>query len=457
MEFSDFFHKIKVLNKNKKNLHHSSSMNSISINRNYNLNSKTESKSIKISDKKYKYFSRSSLGLIKRPKNNNQNNELNILYNNFTYKNSNYIAPKYNHYLHLNSFKKNYSGSNTIENKQNIYPNIYLNKTRNVFKDNSNNINLNSYNNYSNRKINRSKSQDGSTGDMATFYSLNKSPYSNFILDKKIKIFNDTKSKTFRSKYILDKNNNKITINGFKRNNTKKKSLYNKLMPSDLNIFKEKLFNESKVKKHLSSKSQEYIPHIKDIDNLPNSKDNFNNKNKTKIDEEKNYENIEFNGTLMKVVTKLTTEKNINNNNNDFDYHKIMQHPFMNESFGYDFLRNIKSGYKIYKNPFDDKDLIFYIHNLIINPNTKKFRNDNLIIGSEFYKRKDKNEKEINYKLLSKIGFKRMQNSIMKNLKKDVAKGALHMKKIKDDLDILMKNKLKKFREHRDNLIHDEI
>ena len=106
MEFSDFFHKIKVLNKNKKNLHHSSSMNSISINRNYNLNSKTESKSIKINDKKYKYFSRSSLGLIKRPKNNNQNNELNILSNNFTYKNSNYIAPKYNHYLHLNSFKK---------------------------------------------------------------------------------------------------------------------------------------------------------------------------------------------------------------------------------------------------------------------------------------------------------------------------------------------------------------
>ena len=292
---------------------------------------------------------------------------------------------------------------------------------------------------------------------MATFYSLNKNRYSNFILDKKIKIFNDTKSKTFRSKYVLDKNNNKITINGFKRNNTKKKSLYNKLMPSDLNIFKEKLFNESKVKKHLSSKSQEYIPHIKDLDNLPNSIDNFNNKNKNKIDEEKNYENIEFNGTLMKVVTKLTTEKNINNNKNDIDYHKIMQHPFMNESFGYDFLRNIKSGYKIYKNPFDDKDLIFYIHNLIINPNTKKFRNDNLIIGSEFYKRKDKNEKEINYKLLSKIGFKRMQNSIMKNLKKDVAKGALHMKKIKDDLDILMKNKLKKFREHRDDLIHDEI
>ena len=36
-------------------------------------------------------------------------------------------------------------------------------------------------------------------------------------------------------------------------------------MPSDLNIFKEKLFNESKVKKHLSSKSQEYILHIKDL------------------------------------------------------------------------------------------------------------------------------------------------------------------------------------------------
>ena len=99
-----------------------------------------------------------------------------------------------------------------------------------------------------------------------------------------------------------------------------------------------------------------------------------------------------------------------------------MKHPFVNESFGYNFLRNAKKGYKIYENPFDDKNLIYYIHNLIINPNTKKFRNDNLIIGSDYYKRKDKSSKEKDYKLLSKQGYIRLQNSIMKNLKKDAEK-----------------------------------
>ena len=47
MEMSDFYQRVKILNKNKKNLHHSSSMNSISIDKNYSLKSNTEHKYIK--------------------------------------------------------------------------------------------------------------------------------------------------------------------------------------------------------------------------------------------------------------------------------------------------------------------------------------------------------------------------------------------------------------------------
>ena len=134
-----------------------------------------------------------------------------------------------------------------------------------------------------------------------------------------------------------------------------------------------------------------------------------------------------------------------------------MKHPFVIETYGYDFLRNLKNEYKIYENPFEDKNLIYNIHNLIINPNTKKFRNDNLIIGADFYKRKNKGELAKNYKLLSKRGYKKMQNSIMRGLKRDVEKNISHMHRIKLKLDILMENNIKKFKEHREELINEEL
>ena len=456
MEMSDFYQRVKILNKNKKNLHHSSSMNSISIDKNYSLKSNTEHKYIKNNNKNYPSLSKSFLGLVKRPKNKNHTNEIKIPSNNFDYKNNNFLVPKYNHYLHLNTFKKNYLNINTIENKQNIYPNIYLHKTRSVFKKNGNNTNIINYKNQSKIKLHRSKSQEGSTIEMATFYSTNKNHNSDFILDKKIKILNETKFNTYSLKYMKD-NDKIMNLKETKKHNNKYKGTYNRLIPSELNLFKDKLLNESETKEHKNSKSQEYIPFIKDKKNLSNLKNNFTDKNKNKLDEKKNYENIDFKGTLIKIITKLPNKNNININNHDNDYHKIMKHPFVNESFGYNFLRNAKKGYKIYENPFDDKNLIYYIHNLIINPNTKKFRNDNLIIGSDYYKRKDKSSKEKDYKLLSKQGYIRLQNSIMKNLKKDAEKSLLHMKKIKDDMDILMENNLKKFQEHREGLINDEI
>ena len=417
MEMSYFYQRVKILNKNKKNLHHSSSMNSISIGKNYSLKSNTEHKYIKNSNKNYPSLSKSFLGLVKRPKNKNHTNEIKIPSKNCDFKNNNFLVPKYNHYLHLNTFKKNYLNINTIENKQNIYPNIYLHKTRSVFKKNGNNTNIINYKNQSKIKLHRSKSQEGSTIEMATFYSTNKNHNSDFILDKKIKILNETKFNNYSLKYMKD-NDKIMNLKETQKHKNKYKGTYNRLIPSELNLFKDKLLNESETKEHKNSKSQEYI---------------------------------------IKIITKLPNKNNININNHDNDYHKIMKHPFVNESFGYNFLRNAKKGYKIYENPFDDTNLIYYIHNLIINPNTKKFRNDNLIIGSDYYKRKDKSSKEKDYKLLSKQGYIRLQNSIMKNLKKDAEKSLLHMKKIKDDMDILMENNLKKFQEHREGLINDEI
>lgn len=447
MEYGDSFRRIKLLNNNPKNFRHSSSMNSISINRNNKPNSRQENNNIKIRKKKDKILSTSSLALIKNPnktKNNDQTKEL-CISNNSRYKNSNYLLPNYNQNILLNNRKKNNSNLNSSQNnEQNIYPNIYLNKNRNISQDN---ININTHN--SKRKLCRNNSLNDLKRETTTFYSLSKNPYSNFLLDKRIRILNEPNPSTYNSK-LLEENN---IPNEYAINDSNKKILYNKLLPNDLKTYKEKLFNESNNKNISNSKSQENIPPITNIKKFDSKKS---------FDEEKNFENIEFNGVVTKVITKLPVEKNLNGKNNEdnlnnIDYHKIMKHPFVIETYGYDFLRNLKNEYKIYENPFEDKNLIYNIHNLIINPNTKKFRNDNLIIGADFYKRKNNKEIDKDYKSLSKQGYKRLQNDIKRNLRKNVEKSILNMKRIKCDLDILMENNIKKFKEHREELINEEL
>ena len=176
--------------------------------------------------------------------------------------------------------------------------------------------------------------------------------------------------------------------------------------------------------------------------------------------EDKGYQNINLNGVITKVITKLSVDDDSNNKNNDkknIDYHKIMKHPFIVETFGYDFLRNKKHKYKIYENPFDDKNLASNIHNLIINPNTKKFRNDNLILGQESYKRKNSSDNKKNYKLLSRLGLQRLQKDAMRNLKKKVKESMNKMKRVQCNLDRLMENNIKQFKEHKDELTNEEL
>ena len=440
MKYSDPFRRLKLINNNPKNRKPCASMEPISINRNNLLNSKTENNSIK-KLKRNKLLSSSSL---------NQNNRYNYIQNNYYHdiknnKESSYV--KYNKHLNLAKNKKN-------KNK-NIYPPIYLNRNEDI---NNANLNNNYYKNYLNNDIKR---------ECSTFYSLGNNINSNFLLDKRIKIINDPQQQILN---LNEENDNINIIDDHGISNSSRKISFNKLLPNDLRIYRGKLFNNTKKRVH-RSKSQESIPTIEVDKIMSNKKMNScvggdNNKTKSSdlsknIEDEKNFENIEVNGRITKVMTKLPTDKDINNSSrsskNISDYHNIMKHPFIIESYGYDFLRNLKDEYKIYRNPFDDKELIYNIHNLIINPNTKKFRNDNLIIGADFYKRKNNKEIDKDYKSLSKQGYKRLQNDIKRNLRKNVEKSILNMKRIKCDLDILMENNIKKFKEHREELINEEL
>ena len=367
-----------------------------------------------------------------------------------------YKKLNYNHSSQLlplnNEFRISNDKRNINMNNTSLFPYINMNKS------NSENQNNNSNNR-----------------EASTFYlnnnNINNNNYSNsnFILNKPIKIMKNPQ--VFDSKFKLEEN---LILN--QANNRPK---YLIKTPNDLKIYQEKLLHESKNKSRIS-KSQENIS-IKEEKVIPNSKKNSAiNKNRDKndkrqslynsinsvhnssinSDEEKNFQTIDLNGVVTKVMTKLPLDDDINNkksHDEKVDYHSIMKHPFELESYGYDFLRNSKDQIKIYKNPFDDKKLIYNIHNLIINPNTKKFRNDNLIFGSAFYKKKNNNKIIKNYKLLSKKGFQKLKKTVMRNLKKNVEDNILYMKRIKGNLNILMEKNIKKFKEHREELINDEL
>jgi len=455
MRNTDPFRKKRLYNNNQKNIRHSSSMSSISINRSNILNSKIGNDFIKINKrkKKEKILSKSSINIFEG-QNFIQNNQFNDLTKSNIYriKNKNSTFLKYNRQLRLNSSQN-----------QNLYPNIYLNKNRII----NNNIIINTNNNYINNN-NKNKNfnyqtKKGFNRDRGTFYSLRNNDTVNFLLDKRIKIINNI----CNSKNLEEKENTKNSEDAGNIYSTNKKLKFNKLIPNDLKIYKEKLFSETSNKNLSQSKSQDFIPSIEAEKLISNSKINssitnskMNQSKSRKSDEEKNFENIELNGVVTKVMTKLSIDDDINKYKNDeekIDFHYLMKHPFKNGTYGYDFLKNYRNEYKIYENPFDDKELIFNIHNLIINPNLKKFRNDNLIIGGDFYQRKNTSARQKNYKLLSKQGFKRLQNDVMKNLKKNVEENISHMDKIKVDLDILIKRYIKKFKEQRAELVNEEI
>ena len=431
MNNSDPFRQQRILNYNHKNLYRSSSMQYIPNKMKNMKDSVTENVNINTRYRRNKFLKFK------------ENQNINLYY--LKKKNPSFII--INQHMRLNSYQNNIR-----------FPKITLKQNKNTNIDNNNSIH--------NKKIYNKYQSIKNYKDATTHYSESNPHDSNFILNQKIKIMNDSNLNTnmYNTQFIEEKKNEDYSN---KKNTTAGKKLYfNRLMPSDLKLFKNKLFNESSREISNKSNSQENLPLEKGKRIISNSKINSSLRNSKvstlskKSLEDKGYQNINLNGVITKVITKLSVDDDSNNKNNDkknIDYHKIMKHPFIVETFGYDFLRNKKHKYKIYENPFDDKNLASNIHNLIINPNTKKFRNDNLILGQESYKRKNSSDNKKNYKLLSKIGLQRLQKDAMRNLKKKVKASITRMKRVQGNLDTLMENNIKKFKEHRDELINEEL
>jgi len=109
------------------------------------------------------------------------------------------------------------------------------------------------------------------------------------------------------------------------------------------------------------------------------------------------YELMEFNNKKNYVAHKLL-KKNSNTpflvikNKKKSDFHFLMKHPFSNNYFCSTFINQLTNlnnnsyindyseKFSNLSNPLKDNDLIHKLHNLILNPNTKKIRNGELLL-----------------------------------------------------------------------------
>ena len=354
----------------------------------------------------------------------------------------------------------------------------------NANKHHNNNANLNF-----NLKSQRSENGYGNNKLIKKMFQSNFSFYSNkgmltfskkynpaFLLEKRIKIIKKPKTSdgTFKSR------NKKIEKDKYDiENNYHYKQLFERRLPlNDLRYYKAILFEEFKgrqahtqyIPRHeeekvfTNTKINSTIKNTKISKKYPHEKNNTafvnhnTNNNNSKLQNDNNYETIEFHGNFTKIVTKLQ-EMEIKNDsrNKKEDFHKVMKHPLLLESFGYKYLRNLNRDYKIYKNPLDDRDLINKIHHLIINPNTIEFRNGNLMYNSAgFYRKRNASSTDKNYKLLSKRGYVRLKNYKINRFKQDVEDNIHHVEHIRERINLLMEKNKKIFKEHKEELENEE-
>ena len=346
----------------------------------------------------------------------------------------------------------------------------FHNKIKSKEKNNNNLMNINyNYKSHRNEKVfirrNRLLKKKQffqnipiySNREMKTFY---KSDENNFLLDKRIKIIKMPQTSELNTN---DRNKSTKKIDKYEIEfNYKYQKMFDRKLPlNDLRNYKTILIEESKIHQDVQKVPDNKEGKVfsnkklnKTIKNSVNKNKNMENnelQNKSK-NTENNIETIELHGIVTKVMTKLPkTEANKSELGNE-DFHKIMKHPLLLEQFGYKFLRNLNRDYK-FENPLDDRDLIKKIHHLIINPNTKLFRNGNLMYNSAgFYRKKNDSAPPKDFKLLSKRGFIRLKNSKINKFKQDVEDNVQHIEDIKEKINLLMEKNKRKFKEHKEEL-----
>lgn len=164
-----------------------------------------------------------------------------------------------------------------------------------------------------------------------------------------------------------------------------------------------------------------------------NDKTNNNNKNKENFSESCGssqlndnisikYELMEFNNKKNYVASKLQRRKKnspyyVVKKREKSDFHFLMKHPFSNNYFcssfinhyGYfnnnSYINDYSERFQNLDNPLNDADLIRKLHNLILNPNTNKIRNGELLVmyknfpKGTFYGNKNNNDNIIDKEL----------------------------------------------------------
>ena len=153
------------------------------------------------------------------------------------------------------------------------------------------------------------------------------------------------------------------------------------------------------------------------------------------------YDVIELGGKMNYVATKLTKPKNKNEKNlnrskslinlnlkKKQDFHFLMKHPFSNSYFCSSFINqltdnnnnsytnNFSEKFQNLNNPLNDKDLTDKLHNLILNPNTSKIRNGELLLMYKKFPKGTfynigKNNNNNNYDLLYNEELKKLEKT----------------------------------------------
>ena len=155
------------------------------------------------------------------------------------------------------------------------------------------------------------------------------------------------------------------------------------------------------------------------------------------------YELMEFNNKKNYVAYKLQRRKEnspyfVVKNKDKPDYHFLMKHPFSNNYFCGSFINHLTffnnnsyindycERFQNLENPLNDNDLILKLHNLILNPNTNKIRNGELLLmyknfpKGTFYGNKNINENIVDKELkkLEKTKYGKFVNKLNKTMKK---------------------------------------
>ena len=333
-----------------------------------------------------------------------------------------------------------------LSNKHNTLLNYYHKNNRNVkiikftkyFKD-SNEYNNHNYNTVNKSDILYKNSNSVSHNDVNTSFNKNES------------------LNAFPSKYSKKNYDNQIVLNQTKITKSKSNSHHNfdnkkskfdyeaeilgKKLPHNLRFFHDSFFKNKKKVEDIRRGSKLYYNKNEKQNELCD--DFLPNRSNSEV----KYQVIEFGGRNSLMATKLTNKYNkkcsffIDNTNKD-DFHHIMKNPFSsNDNHSNEFN---KYGNNLKYNPLEYGELANKIHQLLLNPNINKIRNEKMLLNSKL----NNDKTELSYKELkelSKKGYEKMQADKFRkfnNLVKDCNKEVIDLG---EKIDILLEENKNKF------------